>query len=175
MIYLWLTLFILFLVAAWFTNLIGVPGNWIIVAGSLLWFLLAPVDYSFSLWILLAQVLLAGIGEALEAGASIVGARKLGGSKTGAAFSLIGSIIGGIAGLSLIPIPVIGWIVGPILFACVGALLGAILGEKLVGTTTGKSLKIGGVAFAGRLFGTLGKLAMGSAMVVVTLIATFTQ
>lgn len=175
MVYVWLTLFILFLLVCWALNLLGAPGNWLIVLVVGLWAYFGPVDYGYHWLVVVAVLVLALVGEALEFGAAVIGTNKLGGSKTGAALSLIGSIIGGLSGVFLLPIPIIGLIVGPILFACIGALVGAAIGEKIVGKPMKESVKIGGAAAAGRLLGTLGKLAMGSAMIVVTLIAMFTS
>jgi uncharacterized protein YqgC (DUF456 family) len=175
MVYVWLTLFILFLLVCWCVNLIGGPGNWLIALMAALWVWLGPSDFNYHWLIVVALAVLALAGEGLEFGAAVVGTKKFGGSKLGAGLSLVGSIIGGLLGVVLIPIPVIGWIIGPILFACIGALVGALIGEKINGKPMKESMKIGGAAAAGRFFGTLGKLAMGSAMIVVTLIALFTS
>lgn len=175
MVYVWISIFIVLLFVCWFLNLVSGPGNWLIAALGGLWAWLGPLEFSYQWPIVLAVVLLALIGEALEFGASILGAKKLGGSKLGAGLSLVCSIIGGLSGVALLPIPVIGLVVGPILFACVGALVGAAIGEKISGKPIKESMKIGGAAAAGRLVGTLGKLAMGSAMIVVILIAMFSS
>ena len=60
-----------------------------------------------------------------------------------------------------------------ILFAGVGAWIGATLGERWVGKPMKESVKIGGAAFLGRLFGTAGKLLVGSTMVVLAIAAPF--
>jgi len=176
MIYVWLTLFILMILIFWSLNLIGVPGNWMIVAISLLWMIVGPTDYRFSWVVILALVLLALIGEAIEFGASVVGTKKLGGSSRGAALSVVGSIIGGITGAIFgipIPIPLVGMLIGSLLFAGIGAWIGATIGEKWVGKPMKESVKIGGAAFAGRLLGTLGKLFVGSTMVPISIAAPF--
>lgn len=173
MVYVWVTLFILLLLACWCVNVVGGPGNWLIALSAGLWAWLGPIDFGYHWLIVLAVAALALIGEGLEFGAAVVGTKKFGGSKLGAGLSLVGSIIGGLSGVVLLPIPVVGLIVGPILFACIGALVGAAIGEKINGKPMTESMKIGGAAAAGRFVGTLGKLAMGSAMIVVTLIAMF--
>ena len=67
----------------------------------------------------------------------------------------------------------LGLLIGSVLFAAVGAWVGATIGEKWVGKSTQKSVQIGGAAFVGRLFGTVGKLIMGSSMVVLAIAAPF--
>lgn len=176
MIYVWLTLFILMILGFWLINLVGLPGNWFIVAICLIWMFFGPADYRFP-WIVVAVLaVLALIGEGIEFGASVLGTKKLGGSGRGATLSVIGSVIGGIVGAIFgipIPIPVVGILIGSILFAAIGAWVGATIGEKWVGKSTQESVKIGGAAFVGRLLGTVGKLVMGSVMVVLAIAAPF--
>ena len=176
MIYVWLTLFILLVMTFWLLNLIGIPGNWMIVAISLLWIIIGPSDYRFSWIVLVVLVILALIVEAIEFGASVVGTKKLGGSGRGAALSVVGSIVGGIVGAFFgipVPIPLVGMLIGSLLFAAMGAWIGATIGEKWVGKPMKESVQIGGAAFAGRLLGTLGKLVVGSTMVAISIAAPF--
>ena len=167
MIYVWLILFVVLVMACWVLNLVGLPGNWMIIVLGLAWFFLAPVGYSFSWIVLVLLVLLALVGEAIEFGASVFGTKKLGGSTRGATLSVIGSVIGGIAGATIgipFPIPFVGMLVGSILLAATGAFIGASIGEKWVGKPIKETVQIGGAAFAGRLLGTLAKLVLGAAM-----------
>jgi uncharacterized protein YqgC (DUF456 family) len=176
MIYVWLTLFILLVMTFWLLNLIGIPGNWMIVAISLLWIIIGPSDYRFSWIVIVVLVILALIGEAIEFGASVVGTKKLGGSGRGAALSVVGSIVGGIVGAFFgipVPIPLVGMLIGSLLFAAMGAWIGATIGEKWVVKPMKESVQIGGAAFAGRLLGTLGKLVVGSTMVAISIAAPF--
>lgn len=176
MIYLWLTLFAVFIVFFWMLNLVGLPGNWLILGLALLWILVGPADYRFSWFVIVALAVLAVLGEAIEFGASVLGTKKLGGSTRGATLSVIGSIAGGIAGAIFgipFPIPLVGMLIGSVLFAAIGAWIGATLGEKWVGKTMKKSVQIGGAAFAGRIVGTAGKLALGAAMMVVAIVSPF--
>ncbi len=80
--------------------------------------------------------------------------------------------MGAVVGIP-IPIPIVGLVIGSVLFACVGALVGAAIGEKWHGSKLDHSLKVGGAAFAGRLVGTLGKIAMGSAILVLAIVGLF--
>ena len=176
MIYVWLTLFIVAVILFWALNLLGLPGNWLIVAVAILWALIGPAGYQFHWAIPAALGLLAIVGELIEFLTSVLGTKKLGGSTRGATLSVIGSIIGGIAGAVFgipFPIPLIGMLIGSVLFAGVGAWVGATLGEKWEGKSMEESLKIGGAAFVGRLLGTAGKLMVGSTMVVLAIAAPF--
>ncbi len=176
MIYVWLSIFIVLVLLFWLLNLIGIPGNWMIVAISLLWALVGPTDYRFSWIVIVVLLVLALIGEAIEFGASVFGTKKLGGSGRGAILSVVGSIIGGILGAIFgipVPIPLVGMLVGSLLFAAAGAWIGATIGEKWVGKPMKESVQIGGAAFAGRLLGTLGKLVVGSTMVAISIVAPF--
>ena len=176
MVYFLITLFILLLIFFWILNLIGLPGNWLIVILSLLWMIFGPEQYEIT-WVTIAILIgLAVLGEAIEFGTSVLGTKKMGGSSRGATLSVIGSAIGGIAGAILglpIPIPLVGSLIGSLFFASLGAFIGAFIGEKWIGKSNPDSVKISTAAFIGRLFGTLGKLIVGSTMVVVAIIANF--
>ena len=176
--YILVVVFVLSLTAAWFSNLFGLPGNWIMLVLSIIWFLLTdPVTHWHIGWpLLILFAVLAGIGELIEFGASVLGTRQVGGSRPAAICSIVGSVLGGITGSIIglpIAIPLVGMIVGSVLFACVGAMIGATLGEKWQGSKLDKSVKVGGAAFAGRFVGTVGKISLGSAILVVSVLALF--
>lgn len=176
MVYVWLTLFIVCVILFWAINLIGLPGNWMIIAIAVLWIFVGPEHYQFHWGILVILLLLAIVGELIEFLTSVLGTKKLGGSNRGATLSVVGSIIGGMAGAVFgipFPIPLVGMLIGSILFAGVGAWIGATLGERWVGKPMKESVKIGGAAFLGRLVGTAGKLLVGSTMMVLTIAAPF--
>lgn len=170
--YLVLLLVVLVLGVSWIANLFGLPGNWIMVAVCLIWFLCVSHEtrWGIELPFLILFVALAGIGELIEFGASVLGTRKAGGSRKAATYSVVGSIIGGIIGGIFglpIAIPMVGMVVGSVLFACAGAMIGATLGERSHGSEMKKSVQVGGAAFAGRFVGTVGKIALGSAILVI--------
>jgi hypothetical protein len=176
--YLLLALFVVALMAAWFANLFGLPGNWIIVLLVAVWYwFVDPLSKShIGLPGVILFIGLAATGELIEFAASVFGTRKVGGSRRAATWSVIGSIAGGIVGALVglpIAIPIVGAIVGSILLACLGAMIGATMGEKSQGSKIDKSLKVGGAAAAGRFIGTVGKFAMGSIIVVATIVSLF--
>ncbi len=176
--YILLLLFILALLVSWLSNLFGLPGNWFIVALTAVWFFFtsAATHWHIELGLVVLFAVLAGIGELIEFGASVLGTKHVGGSRRAATCSIIGSIVGGIAGGFIgipIPIPLVGIVIGSVFFACLGALIGATIGEKWQGSEMDKSLKVGGAAAAGRFVGTMGKIAMGSAIAAVVLLSLF--
>jgi len=171
-----LVLMVLLLIVAWLSNLFGIPGNWIMILILALWAWWQPSEnlWDISWWTIAVFVALAGLGELLEFAASVLGTRKVGGGRRAAVLSVVGSILGGLVGAFVgLPIPVVGWLIGTILFASLGAFVGAWLGERWAGSEMEASLKVGGAAFLGRLVGTIGKIAMGSAILVIALFSLF--
>ena len=174
MIYVWIVLFVVAVGTFWLLNVFGFPGNWFTAALVALWMWLGPDNPPLQIgWpILVAILVLAGVAELIELLASVIGAKQIGGTRRGAWLSLFGSIIGGIAGAVIgFPVPIIGWLAGSIFFACVGALLGAVIGERWAGKPMKESLHVGGMAFAGRFFGTASKVILGSVIAVVAILS----
>jgi uncharacterized protein YqgC (DUF456 family) len=172
--WLWAVLLVLTLVICWALNFIGLPGNWLNLLAAALYAWLMPLEHRADFgWIALAIMLvLALVGEGIEFAAGAVGASTVGGSKRGAGLALAGALTGGIVGIFIgLPIPFIGPIISPILFSAIGALVGSMLGEQWKGRDLRDSFWIGHAAFWGRLAGTIGKIAVGAAMIVVALVA----
>jgi hypothetical protein len=171
---LWAILFCLILAAGWVMTVLGMPGNWLIVAAAAGYAWLVPADGRLSLgWqTVVALAILAVLGELAELLAASRGVRQAGGSRWSAVLALLGSIAGATVGIFVgVPIPVIGSLVAAILFAGVGAALGAMAGERMLGRTMTESHEVGWAAFRGRLWGTLAKILVGSMMVAVALCA----
>ena len=151
-------LLILILVTCWLLTLLGMPGNWLMVAATTFYAFLMPAQSPAALgWKTVAALLvLAALGEIVELLAGAMGVAKAGGSRRGALMALVGSIIGGIVGIFVgVPIPLIGSIVAVVLFAGLGAMAGAILGETWAGRDADTSWRIGKLAFWGRQAGRL--------------------
>lgn len=151
----------------WGANVLGLPGNWLIVCLALGGWLLAPEPYRSHLSLLSVVVigLVAIVGEILEFAASALGASRLGGSKRGTVLAIFGSIGGAVLGLfsgALIPVPIIGSLIASLLFGAGGAFVGAVAGERWAGKDWDASLRIGNAAFWGRLLGTVGKAVCGT-------------
>ncbi len=153
-------------ICGWMANILGLPGNWAIVATAIgcAWWVPETRFWNLS-WYLAATILaVALIGEALEFAASAFGASRLGGSKRGVVLSIIGSITGAIVGLSIgSVVPIVGNVIASLLLGAAGAFAGAMLGERWAGKDWNASIEIGGAAFWGRLLGTVGKAVCGTA------------
>ena len=148
-------------------NVLGLPGNWFIVAMAAGSWWLAPETNRIHVTMLPLMVitLVAALGELLEFAASALGASRMGGSKRGTLLAIGGSICGAIIGLffgSIIPIPIVGPVIASLLLGAGGAFTGAVAGERWAGKDWDASLQIGNAAFWGRLLGTVGKAVCGT-------------
>ena len=164
----WAALLAITCLAAWGLNLIALPGNWISIGALSLYVWLGPETgrAAIGIYVLVAALLLAVLGELLEFAAAAVGAKRAGASRRSTLYALIGSVAGAILGAVIgIPIPAVGSILAAILFGGVGATLGAMYGEWSQGRPWRESWAIGHAAFWGRTMGMLGKLLAGMAIV----------
>lgn len=158
--------------AAWATNLVALPGNWICVALLAFYAWLGPQEGRANLGygVVVAAGVLALVGESLEFLASALGAQRAGASRRSTLYALIGSIGGAITGAIFgLPVPVVGPILAAILFAGLGATAGAMIGEWSDGRPWRENWNIGRAAFWGRTFGTLGKVSAGLIIVLIAI------
>ncbi len=158
----------------WFAQLVGLAGNWLIVAAAAAYAWLMPSEGRAGIdgTTVLALALLATAGEVAELAAGAMGVAKVGGSRRGVVLAVFGSIVGSIVGLFVgIPIPLVGSLVAAVFFGGAGALVGAVVGEIWKGRDFDSSIEVGMAAFVGRMLGTLAKLVVGTIMAVVTLAA----
>lgn len=172
----WAMLLIVAVLAFWFVNLLGLPGNWLIVATAALYTWLMPVESRLALgWPIVGLVAgLAVLGELVELAGSAAGVRKVGGSKRGALLALVGSVVGAMVGMFVgIPIPFVGSLFAALLFGGLGALLGAMLGESWKGRSFDQSWQVGQAAFWARMIGALAKVMIGAVMVGVVIAGMF--
>ncbi len=169
---LWALLFFVILCVAWFTNILGLPGNWLMLAISAVYWIAMPAESRAGISTVLLLVLggLALLGEFVELAAGSAGVSKAGGTRRSAIYAIGGSIAGAMVGFVVgVPIPVIGSVVGSLLFGSVGAMAGAMLGERSAGRRWSDSLQVGKAAFWGRALGTAAKMAVGFVMIFVVL------
>ncbi|MGA2617996.1 MAG: DUF456 domain-containing protein [Thermoguttaceae bacterium] len=167
-------LLIVVLAASWLLTLLGLPGNWLMVAAVALYAWLAPAHGLAALgWKTVSALLvLAALGEIGELLAGAVGTARAGGSRWGAALALLGSLVGGMLGIVVgLPVPLVGPILAAVLFAALGAMAGALLGETWSGKGPAASWRIAKRAFQGRLAGTLAKMLLGALMIAVVVVA----
>jgi uncharacterized protein len=158
---------------AWLTTLFTLPGNWLIVglAALFAWQLPEPADGGRGMtWITVLVLLgLAVVGEIIEFGAGAAGAAKQGASRRSVALSIVGAMIGSVAGLFIgMPmIPLIGSLIAAVLAGAVGAFAGAYVGEAWKGRGEDQRIAAGRGAFSGRIWGTVAKLAVGVIMLAI--------
>jgi len=136
-------------------NMVGLFGNWLILAGLAgVWLAYGFVPFG---WVgILAFIGLAVLGEILETLFAGVGARKFGGSNGSMVAALVGCLLGAVAGSPLFPI------VGTLLGAFAGAFVGAAIYEYLkhdVGME--RSLWVGVGAAVGKAGGIIAKFTCG--------------
>jgi len=152
----------LLMIGALGTVIIGLPGTWIV-------FLLAIIASAIggfkqiTFWILLLLFGLAVLGEILEFLFGYFGTRKMGASKKASWSALICGILGAIFLSGIVPI------IGTIIGAFVGAFLGAFLIELVWERKWREALNAGISALVGRLSSVVSKIAVGSAMIVITI------
>jgi len=168
MLYLWATGLTLVNLAWLAMTLLGLPGNWlmIITAALVVWWVEAPM---IGRWAFAAVIAMAVAGELIELLAGAIGSKRGGGTRWGAIGALIGGIAGALAGTLLIPIPLVGTILG----AAGGAFTGATALELTSGRTRGEAVRAGRGAAIGHVTGNLTKFALGCAIWLTLAIAAF--
>ncbi|MDP7061612.1 MAG: DUF456 domain-containing protein [Planctomycetota bacterium] len=143
----------------------GLPGTWMIAAVGLLGPAMGLGWTPF-----LVMVAAAGVGEILELLTATKVTKKAGAGKAGMWGCLIGGFVGAIFATPLIPIPIIGTLLG----SSFGALAGAILFEMVFATKqTHELMDIGVGAFLGVLIGKILKMAIGAFQVVYWCLVAF--
>lgn len=169
MLYLWLIILIL-LNTAWLTLvLFGLPGNWLVVISTCLFAWWQWDKNPFSIYTLVAIVVLAVLGELAEFLAGLIGAKKTGASWPGSIAALFGAVIGAVFGTFLIGIPFLGTVLG----ACIGAGLGVWGLEISRGKNMEQSVRYAVGAGLGEFFGITSKLILGVIIWVTVTIAAF--
>ena len=175
----WFTVLVVFVVVLLLlTNAVGVllvalqlPGTWLMVVATSLfaWWRWGAETMSYGWGTLAALLALAVLGEIVEFVAGAMGSTVAGGTKRGAAISVVTAIAGAILGSFLIPIPIAGTLLG----AGIGAGLGALAGDKWAGKPWNEAWKVAGGAAVGKFSGAVGKLAIAAAMWLVTAVMLF--
>jgi uncharacterized protein YqgC (DUF456 family) len=168
--YVWALLLVVTCAVAWLLSLITLPGNWIIVAAVAIYAWLFPenADRGMAWSTVGVLVLLAILGEVVEFGAGAAGAAKQGASRRGIVLSILGAMLGSFTGLAIgAPIPILGPFVMAVIGGALGAFVGAYIGEAWKGRSEEERRAAGRGAFSGRLWGTVGKLAVGAIMLAI--------
>jgi len=173
----WGIALVLAAICCWFANVFTLPGNWLIVGlAALFTYFFPPAEYGRGFgWITVGVLaLIAVLGEVIEFAAGAAGAAKHGASRRAMLLSIVGAAVGSITGAAVgIPVPIIGPLIAAVGGGAAGAFGGAYLGEVWKGKLHPERTAVSTGALLGRLFGTVGKLAAGAAMVAVLAVMTF--
>lgn len=150
------------------TTVVGIAGNWILVGVALVVALITRFE-AMNWWLLLLCAGLATVGEVVEAALGAVIIARRGGGRWG----VIGSIVGGLAGV------VLGAGVAPpfgsVILGFVGVFLGAVLGEYYKQRRMEPAVRIGFWSFVGRMGAIAAKLALGCGILWVIVATTWPQ
>ena len=169
MLYFWSILLIL-LNSLWLILVFfALPGNWLIVISACLFAWWLPEDNIFSIYTLVLITALAILGEVAEFFGSFAGAKKTGASFLGSIAAIVGAVTGAIAGTFIIPVPLLGTVIG----ACAGAGLATWSVELLKGRHHVHSIRSGFGAGFGELIGIVSKFAIGCLIWLIVAIAVF--
>ncbi len=169
MIYVYLLILVLLNTCWLMLVLFMLPGNWLMVIGTCLlaWW---KWDTGVFGWpVLITVTVLALIGELIEFFAGAGGAKKAGSGWLGALSAVGGAVLGALIGTPLIPVPVVGTILG----ACFGAGLATWGTERIAGKEHKASVRSGVGAGTGVLIGTVSKFAVGCLIWLLITIAAF--
>ncbi|MGC4032349.1 MAG: DUF456 domain-containing protein [Tepidisphaeraceae bacterium] len=165
LVWLYYLLLLLIHVTGWSLNLLGLPGLWLIVLGHIVYAWATGFDHYTGWSAIIWLFVLALAAEIIEFVAGAAGSKSAGGSKRGMAGAIIGGFAGGILATALIPIPIVGTVIG----AVAGSFFGAAGVEKLVHPDSRRALRIGYGAAKGRFLGIVVKGGIGLVMAVVSL------
>ena len=102
--WLWAALLVVGCALGWATNLVTLPGNWIVVGLTALfaWFFPPSSGHGIGWPTVFVLAALAAAGEVLEFAASAATAAKQGGSRRGMALALLGALFGSVLGVGLL-------------------------------------------------------------------------
>ena len=139
-------------------DLVGLFGNWLILAALTAVWILSGFE-RFGPWSIVLFVSMACFGEAMEAVAAGLGAKKFGAGKGAIMAALAGCLAGTVVGTVLFPI------FGTLAGGCLGAFIGAVTYQYVVKEKQAhEALRTGFGAALGRVAGTFAKLLIGLAM-----------
>ncbi len=162
--YLIFFLFVLVAFAGLISHVFGFPGNFIILADSILFGWYGGFK-EVTITVLAVLLVLALLGELVEFVLGIVGAKKYKSSNKAIVGSIVFGIIGGILGIPFF------FGMGAVIGAFIGVFVGAFLVEFVLEKNVDRAMKSGWGAFVGRLGGTFFKGAIGIAMIVITIVS----
>lgn len=155
------TLFGIAMLAGIALDVVGLFGNWIILAAAVIAWALTGFEH-FGPWSLGILATLAVVGEVVETALAGYGAKKFGGSRGAMFAALAGCLLGALVGTPWFP--PLGTLAG----ACLGSFVAATIYElTLQQKDPGEALWTGLGAALGKVGGLIGKLVTGLIMLVV--------
>ena len=155
----------LFMVALLSLTILGLAGNWFIVAIALV---IKFAGWGTMTWWWFGLVAaLAVLGEVVESLLGLVVVIKKGGTRWGAIGSFVGGLLGVFLGAGLTP-PI-----GSVLCGFLGAFVGAALGEYIRNERLEEALRVGFWSIVGRTLATMGKVAVGVGMIWIIVVQTW--
>lgn len=148
------------------TVIFGLPGIWLMLlaTGLVAWWQPDMIGWGP----LLAMGIVALLAEGVEFVAGLLGAAKAGGGWLASLGALGGGLLGAIVGTFVIPIPLLGTLIG----ACAGAGFGAYA-LHLADKRPEQAAKVGVAAGVGRLVGTIVKMGLGIVVWIIAAVAAF--
>ena len=162
---------------AWLSTLLTLPGNWLVVGLAALFAWWFPVEAGRGIaWQTVGIAAALGGGRRGNRVCSRRGRRRPStapvaelsrcrwSARWRAAWS--GLVVG-------LPIPILGPLIVAVFGGAAGAFAGAYLGETWKGRPEADKIAAGQGAFMGRIWGTLGKLAIGAVIVAIVTIDAF--
>ncbi|HET6578303.1 MAG TPA: DUF456 family protein [Gemmatimonadales bacterium] len=141
----------------------GLPGLWLMVLSVLAYGWLTDF-HTVTAGIIVLVVVLALVGEVIEAWLGFRFARRYGGSRRAGWGALVGGLVGAVVG---VPVPLIGSVIG----GFVGAFAGAALFEYTRARQAGAAAGAGWGAVLGRAVAAAAKMALGIVIAVSALFA----
>jgi uncharacterized protein YqgC (DUF456 family) len=149
-----------------FLNIVGLPGLWLIVGVHAAYAYVTGWEHFVGWPSVIALIVLALCAEVVEFMAGAAGSKSAGGRKRGMIGAIIGGLVGAVFFTGLVPIPIVGTIIG----VCLGTFVGAAIMEYY-GKGAVHSIRVGVGAAKGRFWGIIGKSAFGMIMLVVAVFA----
>lgn len=147
-------------------TILTLPGIWLMIGVAGACAIWRPE--MFSIWTLVAVIVLGLIAELIEFVASAAGSKRVGGTRAGAWMSVLGGLVGAIVGTPFFP--VVGTIVG----AVAGAGLGAFIGERGIARRGWRESAVSaGGAATGRAVALVAKAGIAVAIAIILSVAAF--
>ncbi len=161
-------LLVVALLAGLYINLLALPGLWLMVVSASVYAWATDWRY-IGLKTLVVLVGLGLIAEGVEFVAGSAGAKRAGGSRRALAGAIVGGLLGAVFFSFTIPVPVLGTIIGTVVGVVAGTFGGATAGHYWARGNSANALRVGWAAARGRFWGTIYKLCIGGAMLLISL------